>query len=165
MVLEVVAWDFRASDLSGAYWMAELRAVAMRPDLERLDRYDSVRVRRRFLDAFVPAHTRVIVAAGEDSGLIALRAELDAVWLEHFYLAPSYHGLGMGHRVLTRVMADQASPCDFSVALVSGLSRTTPTACFWVQPRGRGTKPCTGTGFKKAKKWGSRHVTLAGNLF
>ena len=101
-----VAWDFRASDSSDAHWMAELRAEVMRPDLERLDRYDAERVRRRFLDAFVPAHTRVIVAAGQDIGLVALRPEPDAVWLEHFYLAPSYQGLGIGRDVLARVMAE-----------------------------------------------------------
>ncbi len=45
MTVMTVAWDFRASDSSDAHWMAELRAEVMRPDLERLDRYDAVRVR------------------------------------------------------------------------------------------------------------------------
>lgn len=102
-----VAWKFRASEWSDAHWMAELRAEVMRPDLERLGRYDAVRVRRRFLDAYVPAQTRVIVAAGQDIGLVALRPEPDAVWLEHFYLASSYQGLGIGREVLSRVMAER----------------------------------------------------------
>ncbi|MEO8221852.1 MAG: GNAT family N-acetyltransferase [Specibacter sp.] len=35
-----------------------------------------------------------------------LRPEPDAVWLEHFYLAPHYHGLGIGREVLTLIMAE-----------------------------------------------------------
>lgn len=117
MRVMAVAWNFRASDSSDAHWMAELRAEVMRPDLERLARYDAVRVRKRFLDAFVPAHTRVIVSAGQDVGLVALRPEPDVVWLEHFYLAPQYQGLGIGREVLTRIMAagDPAKPFRLNV--------------------------------------------------
>lgn len=86
--------------------MAELRAEVMRADLERLGRYDAVRVRQRFLDAFIPEHTRVIVADGQDVGLVAVRPEPDAVWLEHFYIAPAYQGLGVGREVLTRIIAE-----------------------------------------------------------
>lgn len=120
MTVMTVAWDFRASDSSDAHWMAELRAEVMRPDLERLDRYDAVRVRKRFLDAFVPSHTRVIVAAGQDIGLVALRPEPDAVWLEHFYLAPSHQGLGIGRDVLTRVLAEGASSKPFRLNVLQG---------------------------------------------
>lgn len=55
--------------------MAELRLVVTQPDLERLGRYDPERVRRRFLDSFTPAHTRVIQHAGIDVGLVATRPE------------------------------------------------------------------------------------------
>lgn len=86
--------------------MAELRAIVMRPDLERLGRYDPVRVRQRFLDAFAPEHTRVIVVDGEDVGLIAVRGEPDAVWIEHFYLAPGSQGRGLGSAVLADVLLE-----------------------------------------------------------
>ena len=76
--------------------MAELRAVVMQPDLERLGRYDPERVRRRFLDAFTPAHTRVIQHAGIDVGLVAARPDADALWIEHFYLDPAQQGQGIG---------------------------------------------------------------------
>ncbi|WP_245647443.1 GNAT family N-acetyltransferase [Microbacterium hydrocarbonoxydans] len=85
--------------------MAELRAVVMRPDLERLGRYDPVRVRQRFLDAFAPENTRVIVVDGEDVGLIAVRVELDTIWIEHFYLAPDSQGHGVGSAVLSDILA------------------------------------------------------------
>ncbi|MEV7693812.1 GNAT family N-acetyltransferase [Microbacterium sp. NPDC089189] len=100
-----------------ATWIAELRADVMRPDLERLERYDPVRVRRRFLDAYDPAHTWVIVADGEDAGSIALRPASDGVWLEHFYLAEAHQGRGLGGRVLMRVLAgaDPAVPLRLNV--------------------------------------------------
>lgn len=80
--------------------MSELRAIVMRADLERLGRFDPVRVRQRFLDGFVPQNTRVIVVAGQDVGLIAVRPESDAVWIEHFYLDPAQQGRGLGSAVL-----------------------------------------------------------------
>ncbi|MFF1945105.1 GNAT family N-acetyltransferase [Rhodococcus qingshengii] len=64
------------------------------------------RVRKRFLDAFVPAHTRVIVADGADVGLVAVRPEPDILWLEHFYIAPSHQGRGIGRDILAQIMAD-----------------------------------------------------------
>ncbi|WP_104110515.1 GNAT family N-acetyltransferase [Arthrobacter sp. N199823] len=102
-----LTWNFRASDSSDAHWMAELRAEVMRADLERLGRYDAIRVRQRFLDAFLPEYTQVIVANGQDIGLVALRPEADAVWLEHFYIAPDYQGLGIGREVLARIMQEE----------------------------------------------------------
>ncbi|WP_341955223.1 GNAT family N-acetyltransferase [Microbacterium sp. LWH13-1.2] len=89
--------------------MAELRAVVMRPDLERLGRYDPVRVRQRFLDAFAPENTHVIVVDGEDVGLIAVRGEPDAGWIEHFYLAPGSQGRGLGSAVLARVLMERGA--------------------------------------------------------
>lgn len=49
----------RAALPGDASWIAELRAVVMRPDLERLGRYDATRVRQRFLDA-VPFRLNVL---------------------------------------------------------------------------------------------------------
>jgi hypothetical protein len=50
--------------------VAELRAVALRADLERLGRYNDQRVRQRLRDGFVPAHTAECVAG--QSGQAAL---------------------------------------------------------------------------------------------
>ena len=81
-------------------WIAELRAIVLRPDLERLGRYDDVRVRQRFRNAFDPADTRIILVDGEDSGSVAVRREGDTHWLEHFYVATAQQGRGVGGRVL-----------------------------------------------------------------
>ena len=83
----------RPSTPADAGWIAELRAVVLRDDLTRLGRYDQTRVRQRFLDSFAAAATQVIVVDGADTGSIAVRREVDAWWIEHFYLDPAVQGL------------------------------------------------------------------------
>ncbi|MFD9636243.1 N-acetyltransferase, partial [Streptomyces violascens] len=51
-----VEWALRAAVPADVEPIVELRAVVMRPDLERLGRFDEHRVRQRFRDAFVPEH-------------------------------------------------------------------------------------------------------------
>lgn len=105
-----MAWELRPSTASDATWIAELRAVVLLDDLERLGRYDPVRVRRRFLDAFDPASTSVIVIDGADAGSITLRTDdAGAVWVEHFYLDPVFQGRGIGSAVLAQVLAADSS--------------------------------------------------------
>ncbi|MCT9075072.1 GNAT family N-acetyltransferase [Streptomyces fulvoviolaceus] len=97
-------WDIRPASVADVEAIVEVRAVAMRPDLERLGRYDEHRVRQRFRDAFEPAHTWVIEVGGELAGCVALRPAEDAHWLEHFYLAPHLQGSGIGTAVLSRML-------------------------------------------------------------
>lgn len=87
-------------------WIAELRAIVLRSDLTRLGRYDDARVRQRFRDAFEPTQTRVIVVDDQEVGSVALRDEGGSRWLEHFYIAPSHQGAGVGGRILTMLLDD-----------------------------------------------------------
>ena len=98
-------WTLRAAATGDAHWIAELRAVVLKPDLERLGRFDHVRVRQRFLAAFAPAATLVITVDGRDAGSIAVRAEDDSRWIEHFYLTPELQGRGIGSAVLKSQLA------------------------------------------------------------
>ena len=98
-----LAWSSAFSD--DGVGIAELRAVVLRPSLERLGRYDAVRVREYFLSAFVPAHTRVLRAPEGVVGSIALRGAVDGTWIEHLYLHPRLQGQGLGTAVLTAVTA------------------------------------------------------------
>ncbi|MFJ6531815.1 GNAT family N-acetyltransferase [Microbacterium sp. NPDC091662] len=92
-----------------AEWIAELRADVLRVDLERLGRYDDIRVRQRFRDAFDPMQTWIIVVDATDVGSIAIRSEGESRWLEHFYIATSHQGRGVGGRVLGMVLDDASS--------------------------------------------------------
>ncbi|NUW43395.1 GNAT family N-acetyltransferase [Nonomuraea rhodomycinica] len=107
-------WELRPASAADVEAVAELRAVVMRPDLERLGRYDEHRVRQRLRDAFVPGHTWMIELGGAFAGCVALRPAKDAYWLEHFYLDPALHGRGIGSAVMSRLL----ERCDRENAVV-----------------------------------------------
>lgn len=115
-----MSWILRASTPDDAAWIADLRAEVMRPDLERLGRYDPIYVRQRFLRAFDPALTRVIVADGQDAGSIAVRPASDGVWIEHFYLAATHQGRGIGSQVLVRVLKEHAGDAPLRLNVLQG---------------------------------------------
>ena len=98
-------WALRDAAAADIEPIAELRAAVMRPDLERLGRYDEHRVRQRLRDAFRAEHTSVIVVDGELAGCVALRPAEDRQWLEHFYLDPRHQGRGLGSAVLRTLLA------------------------------------------------------------
>ncbi|HTJ67204.1 MAG TPA: GNAT family N-acetyltransferase [Actinospica sp.] len=97
-------WELRPAEDADVELIAELRAVTMRPDLERLGRFDPDRVRQRLRDGFDAAHTWVIEVEGGFAGCIALRPDVDAHWLEHFYLDPRWQGGGIGSAVLGKLL-------------------------------------------------------------
>jgi len=99
-----LAWAQRPAEPADVEAIAELRALVMRPDLERLGRYDEHRVRQRLRDGFQPDHTWVIEVDGGFTGCVALRPAEDGQWLEHFYLTPSVQGRGLGSAVLRTVL-------------------------------------------------------------
>lgn len=98
------AWETRPARPADVEPIAELRAVTLRPDLERLGRYDEHRVRQRLRDEFEAKHTSVIEVAGAFAGCIALRPADDGHWLEHFYLDPGLQGRGIGSAVLSELL-------------------------------------------------------------
>jgi GNAT superfamily N-acetyltransferase len=105
---------------SGAAWIAELRAVVLRPDLERLGRFDPVRVRQRFLSAFDPAVTHVVLVGGREAGSIAVRPDAGSLWIEHFYLKADCQGKGIGSRVLQRQLGISRAGRPFRLNVLQG---------------------------------------------
>ncbi|SNT53080.1 Predicted N-acetyltransferase YhbS [Asanoa hainanensis] len=97
-------WSLRTATAADVEKIAELRAIVLRPDLERLGRFDEHRVRQRFRDGFEPRHTKIIVVDGAFAGSIALRPADDGRWLEHFYIGPARQGQGLGEAVLRSVL-------------------------------------------------------------
>lgn len=110
----VADWVLRPASVADVEAVAELRAVVLRPDLERLGRYDERRVRQRLRDGFAPAHTWMIEVDGALAGCVALRSAEDAYWLEHFYLGPEVQGRGIG----TAVLGGLLERCDREGAVV-----------------------------------------------
>ncbi|SDL02503.1 L-amino acid N-acyltransferase YncA [Nonomuraea maritima] len=97
-------WELRPASAADVERVAELRAVVLRPDLERLGRYDEQRVRRRLRDGFAPEHSWLITVGGYFAGSVALRPDGDTYWLEHFYLTPETQGAGIGSAVLRHLL-------------------------------------------------------------
>ncbi|WP_405062248.1 GNAT family N-acetyltransferase [Kribbella sp. NBC_01505] len=100
----MISWCLRPATPADVEPIAELRAVVLRPDLERLGRYDERRVRQRFRDSFDPAHAWIIEDSDRFAGSIALRPADGVVWLEHFFLDPQLQGRGLGSAVLQHVL-------------------------------------------------------------
>lgn len=107
-------WSLRVATASDVEEIAELRALVLRGDLERLGRYDEVRVRQRFRDGFRVEHTWAIEMSGVLVGSVALRPEDEWSWLEHFYVAPERQRSGLGSAVLTALL----HRCDQDDAVV-----------------------------------------------
>lgn len=99
-----VQWVLRTAGPVDIEAIAELRAVVMRPDLERLGRFDEHRVRQRLRDGFSSQHTSVILADGGFAGCVTVRPVEDGRWLEHFYLDPGLQGRGLGSAVLRALL-------------------------------------------------------------
>ncbi|MFC8828371.1 GNAT family N-acetyltransferase [Streptomyces sp. NPDC057137] len=105
-------WTLRAASAADIEVIAELRATVMRPDLERLGRYDEHRVRQRLRDSFSTRHTSIILidrelGGRELVGCVTVRPAENgqgSQWLEHFYLAPHCQGRGLGSAVLRTVL-------------------------------------------------------------
>ncbi|MFF2629221.1 GNAT family N-acetyltransferase [Kitasatospora griseola] len=119
--MTVGSWTLRPATDADLEPLVELRAAVMRPDLERLGRYDEHRVRQRMRDGYRPAHTSVLEVPGSASpaGCLALRPDErrpGALVLEHFYLAPALHGRGLGTAVL-RAALDDADAAGLTVRL------------------------------------------------
>ena len=113
-------WSLRAAVDADAQWIAELRALVLRPDLERLGRFDPVRVRQRFLSAFDPAATQVVLVGGHEAGAIAVRPDEGCLWIEHFYLRADCQGRGIGSRVLGRQLGAGRGDRPFRLNVLQG---------------------------------------------
>ena len=113
-------WSLREAGAHDDQWIAELRAVVLRPDLERLGRFDPVRVRQRFLTAFEPASTRVVLVDGLAAGSITVRADEESLWIEHFYLRPELQGRGIGSAVLKSQLASGPAGRLFRLNVLQG---------------------------------------------
>jgi GNAT superfamily N-acetyltransferase len=114
------SWSLRAAVDRDAQWIAELRAQVLRPDLERLGRFDPVRVRQRFLAAFDPGLTQVVLVDGRPAGSIAVREDRGARWIEHFYLQADCQGRGIGSLVLRRQLDADPGGRPFRLNVLRG---------------------------------------------
>lgn len=119
------------AQLADGQALAELRAVAMRPSLEALGRFDPLRVRQRLLETFTPESTWIILIQRELAGFYVLR-EYDTpdkhLYLDHFYLAPDWQSQGLG-AYLMKMLASAADQAQLPIRL--GALRGSPANSFY----------------------------------
>ena len=84
--------------------LAEVRALAMKPSLLKLGRYDESRVRNRFLDNFVPESTFKIMESNNLLGFYVVLIREDHHYLDHLYIKPEHQNKNLGKTVLNRVI-------------------------------------------------------------
>ena len=84
--------------------LAEVRALAMKPSLLKLGRYDESRVRNRFLDNFVPESTFKIMESNDLLGFYVVLIREDHHYLDHLYIKPEHQNKNLGKTVLNRVI-------------------------------------------------------------
>jgi ribosomal protein S18 acetylase RimI-like enzyme len=99
-----LAWALRPARPADVEAIAELRAVVMRADLERLGRFDEHRVRQRLRDSYAPQHSSIILVDGLFAGCVTLRPGSEGQWLDSFYLEPACQGRGLGSAVLRTLL-------------------------------------------------------------
>ncbi|MFZ4271098.1 GNAT family N-acetyltransferase [Streptomyces arboris] len=99
------SWELRPATPDDVEAMAELRAVVMRPDLERLGVYDDHGVRQRLRNHYAPEHTRIVESEGTFAGCVTARPFEDGRRLENFYLSPALQGRGIGSAILRDLLA------------------------------------------------------------
>lgn len=103
--------------------MADLRAEALRESLERLGRFDPVRVRERLRSAFEPACMRHILINGERVGYLTLipHTGSNSLRLHHLYIHPASQGRGAGGWALEWVKAQgRAAGQDITLGALRG---------------------------------------------
>lgn len=110
--------------------LAEIRALAMRPSLEALGRFDAERVRRRFLDTFVCTETFKIMDLGQLAGLFVIRDKGDHLYLDHLYIHPDYQNKRLGRAVMEHII-EEATRRRLPVRL--GALRNSPANGFYLQ--------------------------------
>jgi GNAT superfamily N-acetyltransferase len=100
------ALTFSAAAGSDAEALVALRILAMRESLERIGRFNPVRVRERFLSTFSAEHTRHILVDGERAGFVVVKPDDEALLLDHLYIDPRFQNRGIGAAVLATVFAE-----------------------------------------------------------
>lgn len=120
--------SYRPAQGDDADALAKIRVAAMRPSLEAIGRFDPERARHRFLSAFDPSKTTVILKDDQVVGFFVSQDLADHIWLDHLYIVPTAQGAGLGRCVVRKVQA-QANKMGLPIRLMA--LRDSPANAFY----------------------------------
>lgn len=104
--------------------LLDLSVRVLRPDLDRVGRFDPARRRARMRAAFDPATLRAIEVDGRLAGCIAAVPAGDHLEVHSFYLEPAVQGRGLGAAVFAALLAAHpAQPVRIEVLKGAGVHR------------------------------------------
>jgi GNAT superfamily N-acetyltransferase len=83
-----------------------IRIEAMRESLERIGRFNPVRARERFAQAYEPARTKKVMLQGRLVGFFVTKKADQLLLLDHLYVIPECQGQGIGAQVLSLVFEE-----------------------------------------------------------
>jgi ribosomal protein S18 acetylase RimI-like enzyme len=105
--LRSMEFTFRAASEEDYLWLWALKRETMRPYVEQMwGGWDDASQEAFFRRNFIPANVRVIVAAGEDVGLLHVEREAQALFLANLQISPAFQNHGLGSAVVRRVMEE-----------------------------------------------------------
>ncbi|MEM7384737.1 MAG: GNAT family N-acetyltransferase [Verrucomicrobiota bacterium] len=107
--------DVSETDFDG---LVALRLTAMRDSLEKIGRFDRERSVERFRLSFVPEDTKKMICDHELVGFYAVANKVDHLYLSHLYVKPGYQRLGLGSRVMKKLI-DQSDRRGLPIRLVA----------------------------------------------
>ena len=85
--------------------LAELRARAMKPSLEKVGRYDEKRVRDRLLDGFDSKNCRLLKHDNKLIGFFYIIETENEIHLKHLYIDTDFQNLGFGKQALKFIIS------------------------------------------------------------
>lgn len=96
--------EFRKAKTGDFDSLADIRVRAMKPSLERVGRFDPHRAVERLRKSFTPESTIVAVKSKRIVGFYTLLTKNEELYLNHLYIDPDFHCLGIGRALMERIL-------------------------------------------------------------
>ncbi len=119
--------DFRPVRDADQLWLWVLKQATMKAYVEQTwGRWEDADQAERFRRSFEPTHMQIIVADGQDAGLLHVERTADEIRLLRIEIAPEFQNRGLGTAVLHGLLAEarhRAIPLRLQVLKVNPARR------------------------------------------
>lgn len=99
-------YTLRPATAADYAFLRALHRATMRDYVDQTWGWDEASQAARFEETFDPARQQIIVAAGEDIGVLIVERRPDALFLAEIAIHPTRQGRGLGTAVIADILAD-----------------------------------------------------------